>query len=128
MLLEYPNIKLELSNNLSENMALSAVQEDYIKIIWNFEQKNEISRPSSVAEVLQVKPPTVISMFRQLERLQLISYDKKSGALLTTKGRHRAEKLVRKHRLLETFLDRVLEVEDPILHDEAEKLEHVISD
>jgi len=109
-------------------MNLSSVQEDYIKIIWNFEQKKEISRPTSVAEIMHVKPPTVISMFKQLERLQLIKYNKKSGALLTTKGRFRAEKLVRKHRLLESFLDKVLEIEDPVLHDEAEKMEHVISD
>lgn len=109
-------------------MRLSAVQEDYIKIIWNLEQSHQLSRPKSVAEILNVKPPTVLSMFKQLERLGLISYNKKDGALLTTKGKTRAEKLVRKHRLLETFLEKVLEIEDPVLHDEAEKLEHVISD
>ena len=47
---------------------------------------------------------------------------------MTTIGKTRAEKLVRKHRLLESFLDKVLNIEDPVLHDEAEKLEHVISD
>ena len=109
-------------------MQLSAVQEDYIKIIWNLEQSHQMSRSKSVAEILKVKPPTVLSMFKQLERLNLISYNKKQGALLTAKGKIRAEKLVRKHRLLESFLDKVLEIEDPVLHDEAEKLEHVISD
>jgi DtxR family transcriptional regulator, Mn-dependent transcriptional regulator len=109
-------------------MILSAVQEDYIKIIWNLEQKNQIPRPVSVAEQMKVKPPTVLSMFKQLASLNLISYNKKEGALLTQKGKTRAEKLVRKHRLIETFLDKVLQIEDPVLHDEAEKLEHVISD
>lgn len=109
-------------------MNLSAIQEDYIKIIWNLEQKAEIPRPSSMAEIMNVKPPTVISMFKQLQRLRLISYDKKHGVLLTTEGKIKAEKLVRKHRLLETFLEKVLEIEDPVLHDEAEKLEHAISD
>ena len=109
-------------------MQLSAVQEDYIKIIWNLEQSHQVSRPKSVAEMLKVKPPTVLSMFKQLERLDLIRYNKKDGALLTSKGKTRAEKLVRKHRLLESFLDKVLQIEDPVLHDEAEKLEHVISD
>ena len=109
-------------------MRLSSVQEDYIKLIWNFEQSQQISRPKSVADILEVKPPTVLSMFKQLERLSLISYNKKEGALLTSIGKTRAEKLVRKHRLLESFLDKVLEIEDPVLHDEAEKLEHVISD
>ena len=109
-------------------MILSAVQEDYIKIIWNLQQNQIMSRPKSVAELLKVKPPTVLSMFKQLEKLNLIQYNKKDGALLTSKGKIRAEKLVRKHRLLETFLDKVLNIEDPVLHDEAEKLEHVISD
>ena len=109
-------------------MTLSAVQEDYIKIIWNLEQKDQIPRPTSVAELLKVKPPTVLSMFKQLERLNLISYNKKEGALLTSKGKTRAEKIVRKHRLIESFLDKVLQIEDPVLHEEAEKLEHVISD
>lgn len=109
-------------------MRLSSVQEDYIKIIWNLEQSRQLSRPKSVAEMLKVKPPTVLSMFKQLERLNLISYNKKDGALLTSRGKTRAEKLVRKHRLLESFLDKVLDIEDPVLHDEAEKLEHVISD
>jgi len=109
-------------------MQLSAVQEDYIKIIWNLEQSHQLSRPKSMAEILNVKPPTVLSMFKQLERLNLISYNKKEGALLTSKGKMRAEKLVRKHRLIESFLDKVLDIENPILHDEAEKLEHVISD
>ena len=109
-------------------MRLSAVQEDYIKIIWNLAQSQQISRSKSVAEIMNVKPPTVLSMFKQLERLSLITYNKKDGALLTSLGKTRAEKLVRKHRLLESFLDKVLEIEDPVLHDEAEKLEHVISD
>jgi len=109
-------------------MILSAIQEDYIKIIWNLEQSEQVSRPISVAELLNVKPPTVLSMFKQLEKLNLICYNKKEGALLTSKGKIRAEKLVRKHRLIETFLDKVLEIEDPVLHNEAERLEHVISD
>jgi DtxR family Mn-dependent transcriptional regulator len=109
-------------------MRLSAVQEDYIKIIWNLEQSKNVPRPKSVAELLNVKPPSVISMFKQLERLNLIRYNKKEGAVLTSMGKIRAEKQVRKHRLLESFLDNVLQIEDPVLHDEAEKLEHVISD
>ena len=50
-------------------MRLSAVQEDYIKIIWSLEQKDLMPRPKSVAELLKVKPTTVLSMFKQLEKL-----------------------------------------------------------
>jgi DtxR family Mn-dependent transcriptional regulator len=109
-------------------MDLSVAQEDYIKVIWNLEQTDQKPRPIAVADVLKLKPPTVLSMFRQLNRLNLITYNKKEGALLTLSGKVIAEKLVRKHRLIETFLENVLDIGDPVLHEEAEKLEHVISD
>ena len=81
-----------------------------------------------VADTLLVKPPTVLTMFRQLSRMGLISYDKYEGAKLTSTGCGEAEQLIRKHRLIETFLRTVLKIEEPLLHDEAEKLEHVISE
>ena len=107
---------------------ISRAQQDYIKIIWNLEQNTQAARMSRVADLIGVKPPTVLAMFRQLSRLQLINYDKRIGAVLTEKGRREAEDLIRKHRLIETFLSQVLSIEKPLLHDEAEKLEHVMSD
>ena len=110
------------------NEQISRTQQDYIKTIWNFEQGARAARMSSIADALGVKPPTVWAMFRQLKRLDLIDYDKKLGAVLTDKGRREAENLIRKHRLIETFLNQVLHIEKPLLHEEAEKLEHVMSD
>jgi DtxR family Mn-dependent transcriptional regulator len=109
-------------------MELSRTQQDYLKAVWNIERLGHAAKIKMVAEVLHVKPPTVSSMFNMLHRQGLISYDKKNGASLTQAGRHEAENLIRKHRLIETFLQQVLQVEEPLLHDEAEKLEHVISD
>jgi DtxR family Mn-dependent transcriptional regulator len=107
---------------------LSRTQQDYIKTIWNFEQLEKQAKMKVVADVLSVKPPTVLTMFRHLSRFGLITYDKRSGAKLTNSGREEAEQLIRKHRLIETFLKEVLNLEEPLLHNEAEKLEHVISD
>jgi DtxR family Mn-dependent transcriptional regulator len=109
-------------------MKLSRTQQDYIKTIWNLEQSQQLAKMTAVAATLSVKPPTVLSMFRQLVRLALIRYDKKRGASLTVSGRIEAERIIRKHRLIETFLKQVLKIEEPLLHNEAEKLEHVISD
>jgi DtxR family Mn-dependent transcriptional regulator len=109
-------------------MVISRTQQDYIKVIWNLEQDQQLAKMTTVAEILSLKPPTVLAMFRQLSRLALISYDKQQGAILTNSGRIEAERLIRKHRLIETFLNKVLHVEEPLLHNEAEKLEHVISD
>jgi DtxR family Mn-dependent transcriptional regulator len=107
---------------------LSRTQQDYIKAIWNLSQLEEKAKMKVVADILLVKPPTVLAMFRQLSKVGLISYDKREGAKLTVVGRGEAEQLIRKHRLIETFLRSVLKIEEPLLHDEAEKLEHVISD
>jgi len=107
---------------------LSITQQDYIKVIWNLDQSKEKAKMKVVADTLFVKPPTVLAIFKQLSKLGLISYDKHQGAQLTVTGRDEAEQLIRKHRLIETFLRSVLKIEEPLLHDEAEKLEHVMSD
>jgi len=107
---------------------LSRTQQDYLKTIWNVKRKGQMARIKIVAETLDVKPPTVLSMFHQLDQHGLMTYNKRSGAQLTEAGRREAEHLIRKHRLIETFLQEVLHIEEPLLHDEAEKLEHVMSD
>jgi DtxR family Mn-dependent transcriptional regulator len=113
---------------LVQTLNLSRTQQDYIKVIWNLNQIEEKAKMKVVADTLFVKPPTVLAMFRQLSRMELISYDKYQGAKLTAAGHEEAEQLIRKHRLIETFLRTVLKIEEPLLHDEAEKLEHVMSD
>jgi len=103
-------------------------QEDYLKIIWHLEQERKKATVKVVADNLGVKSPTVLSMFHQLEKSSLISYNKMDGARLSINGENNARKLVRKHRLIETFLETVLGMDEQHIHDEAEKLEHVISD
>jgi DtxR family transcriptional regulator, Mn-dependent transcriptional regulator len=103
-------------------------QEDYLKIIWHLQQQHKKAIAKVVADNLHLKSPTVLSMFRQLEKCSLLSYNKSDGALLSAKGEEIARKLVRKHRLIETFLETVLEMDALHIHEEAEKLEHVISD
>lgn len=103
-------------------------QEDYLKIIWHLEEERRKATVTVVAENLGVKSPTVLSMFHQLEKYELLTYNKSDGARLSLKGENTARKLVRKHRLIETFLETVLGMDEQHIHDEAEKLEHVISD
>jgi DtxR family Mn-dependent transcriptional regulator len=103
-------------------------QEDYLKIIWHLEQERKKATAKVVADNLGLKSPTVLSMFRQLQKSALITYNKIDGARLSQYGENNARKLVRKHRLIETFLETVLGMDEQHIHDEAEKLEHVISD
>jgi DtxR family Mn-dependent transcriptional regulator len=113
---------------LGDDVVLSNTQQDYIKAIWRLEEKLKPARMKTVAEEIGVKPPTVSAMFQQLTSLDLIMYDRRTGARLTRKGKTEAERVIRNHRLIETFLKKVLNLEEPLLHGEAEKLEHVISD
>lgn len=109
-------------------MNLSASQEDYLKLIWYMEFEQKKATPNAVAKLYEVKPPTVLSMFQQLVKMELIRYNKQDGASLTASGEQIARKLVRKHRLIETFLGRVFDLDNQCVHEEAERLEHVISD
>ncbi len=129
--LHFSEYMLDYTKNLLDKynyMELSKSQEDYLKIIWHIERCQEKVTATVVADKHKVKSPTVLSMFRQLSEMDLITYNKLNGAQLTENGEQLARKLIRKHRLIETFLEQVLKVDDPLLHDEAEKLEHVISD
>jgi DtxR family Mn-dependent transcriptional regulator len=107
---------------------LSASQEDYLKLIWYLEDEKKKATAKVVAELYDVRPPTVLSMFQQLSKMNLIEYNKSEGACLTKPGIKLARKLVRKHRLIETFLEKVLSLDEQLLHEEAERLEHVVSD
>lgn len=107
---------------------LSASQEDYLKLIWYLEDEKRKATAKTVAELYSVRSPTVLSMFQQLSKMKLIEYNKSDGARLTKTGSHIARKLVRKHRLIETFLEKVLGLDGNFLHNEAERLEHVVSD
>ena len=113
---------------MRKSMQLSASQENYLKIIWHLEQNRRRATAKVVADELNIKPPTVLAMFRQLQKMALLTYNKTQGACLTSIGEESARKLVRKHRLIETFLGRVLNMDEQQIHEEAERLEHVISD
>lgn len=109
-------------------MPLTKSQEDYLKLIWHAGKNGHKATVKMVADGLHVKSPTVHAMFRQLDSKGWITYNKNEGAILLDKGEDVARKLVRKHRLIETFLETVLEMDEQHIHEEAEKLEHVISD
>jgi DtxR family Mn-dependent transcriptional regulator len=109
-------------------MELSYTQQDYLKAIWKLEDGLQVAKMKLIASEIGVKPPTVSAMIRQLEHMNLITYSKQTGACLTGDGKREAEKIIRNHRLIETFLQEVFKLEEPLLHSEAEKLEHAISD
>ena len=109
-------------------MATSTV-EDYLKSILQITgQSGAEVTVGRIAADLKVTPGTVSSMMRTLSDEGLIEYLPRRSVTLLPEGRRQALQVVRRHRLLETFLVRVLKLDWAEVHEEAEILEHVVSD
>jgi len=108
---------------------LSAVMEDYLKAIFHIQQETgEDVSTSEIADHLDVTAPTVSSMLDKLEERGLIEREKYQGVSLTTDGERVALEVIRHHRLLEAYLTEHLDYSWADVHDEADRLEHHISD
>lgn len=83
---------------------------------------------NALAERLGVSPGTVTAMLKRMAALGLVSYEPYQGAELTTTGERMALEVIRHHRLLESFLAEALGMPWDRVHDEAEVLEHYISE
>jgi DtxR family Mn-dependent transcriptional regulator len=108
---------------------LSAKMEDYLKAVYEAQRDGEgpVST-SAVAEMLDVTPPTASSMLEKLEERGFLEREKYKGVRLTTEGETVALEVVRHHRLLETYLTEQLGYDWAAVHDEADRLEHHISE
>src|ERR671912_60465 len=100
---------------------------DYIKANWELGGVGSAST-KDVAGRLLVSPASVSNMFVRLQEMGLAEYERYQGASLTERGREEALRLVRRHRLIETFLLEHLGYDWQEVHDEAERLEHAVSD
>lgn len=107
---------------------LSQSQEDYLKALFQLGGGPGTVATSQLAERLCVSAPSAAEMLNKLAALGLVSHDRYRGASLTTSGRAIAVEMIRHHRLLEMYLSEKLGYAWHEVHDEAERLEHVISE
>lgn len=108
---------------------LSAKMEDYLKALYRLQRENEEAvTTSALAEALDVTPPTASSMLDTLEERDLVEREKYQGTRLTRDGETVALEVIRHHRLLETYLTEQLGFDWTEVHDEADRLEHHISE
>jgi DtxR family Mn-dependent transcriptional regulator len=108
---------------------LSAKMEDYLKAIYELkETEGEPVSTSTIAEHMDVTSPTVTSMMEKLAERELVDREKYSGVELTEEGETVALEVLRHHRLLETYLAEQLGYDWAEVHDEADRLEHHISE
>jgi DtxR family Mn-dependent transcriptional regulator len=108
----------------------SLTVENYIKTIHELCSKNQ-QQPAAtgqLAAALAVSPGTVTSMLKTLSESNLVTYVPYEGVRLTTAGSALALRVLRRHRLIELFLVRTLNLSWDEVHDEAEHMEHAVSD
>lgn len=105
------------------------VVQDYLKVIWTAQEwsPDKVST-KMLAERLGVSPSTASESVRKLAEQGLVDHEKYGAVSLTEQGRRAAVAMVRRHRLLETFLVRELGYSWDEVHDEAEVLEHAVTD
>jgi DtxR family Mn-dependent transcriptional regulator len=105
----------------------SVAVQDYLKAIHRMGGGEGIVSPNEIAVALGVKAPSVTGMLKRLSDAGWIAYTPKSGAQLTPSGLAEALRVIRRHRLVELFLTRVLGLDWSEVDTEAEALEHAIS-
>jgi DtxR family Mn-dependent transcriptional regulator len=116
-------------NDLAETRSPSSSVGDYLKAVWELAaDSGSAASTKDVAARLSVSPASVSNMFARLQEMGLVSYERYRGATLTGRGRKEALRLVRRHRLIETFLLEHLGYDWQEVHAEAERLEHAVSD
>ncbi|HTB70418.1 MAG TPA: metal-dependent transcriptional regulator [Solirubrobacteraceae bacterium] len=113
----------------TREVARSPAVEDYCKAIFTLESRTEEPvATNQLAERLALTPGSVSAMLKRLGELGLIEHHPYRGVRLTSGGRRVALEVIRHHRLLELFLAESLQMPWDRVHDEAEVLEHVISE
>src|SRR3954465_10136034 len=123
--------RISSKTSLAERQSAPATEavEDYAKAIYGLQRHEEGPvTTSALAERLGVAPSSVTAMLKRLDELDLVRYEPYHGVTLTAAGERVALEVIRHHRLIEAFLADALEMPWDRVHDEAEVLEHYISE
>ncbi|WP_428939810.1 metal-dependent transcriptional regulator [Fontivita pretiosa] len=108
----------------------SSTVENYLKQLYLQQQQSpeQLVSMGRLASVMRVVPGTATSMIKALADSGLVSYEPRTGVRLTSGGEQLALHVLRRHRLVELFLVKVLGLDWSEVHEEAEELEHAISE
>jgi len=109
---------------------ITRVIEDYLKTIYELTRSDQRATTNQIAEKMGVTPASVTNMIQKLAETDppLLDYRKHHGVQLTLEGERVALEIIRHHRLLEMFLHETLGYSWDEVHEEADRLEHVISE
>src|SRR5215210_4610123 len=112
------------------DQSLTISIQDYLKHIYELTENGESATTNALARKLKISAPSVTGMIQKLASAKpaLVEYQKHQGVTLTKEGRKAALEVIRHHRLLEAWLVQTLGYSWDEVHEEAERLEHVISE
>lgn len=110
------------NDKISENI------EEYLEVLYRNGSNKEQVSTTTLSKELGIAPGSVTQMLKKLETLGYIDYTPYRGASLTDEGMKIAQKITRKHRILEKFLRDVLKVKEENVHEQACEMEHSLSD
>jgi DtxR family transcriptional regulator, Mn-dependent transcriptional regulator len=107
---------------------LTHSMQDYLKTIFMLTADHTRVPTTRIAQTLNVQPASVTSMIKKLADCHLVDHQSYHGVALTESGRTAALEMIRHHRLLETYLSTALGYDWADVHEEADRLEHYISE
>lgn len=108
---------------------LSPSMQNYVKVIWSLQEWSDTPvSPTRISEGVGVRLSTVSDALRKLADLEMVEHVRYGSVSLTEQGRKHAVAMIRRHRLLETFLVQIIGYEWDEVHEEADRLEHAVSD
>jgi len=105
---------------------LSATLEDYLQVIYRFQQEKHFARVSDVASVLKVARSAVTAALHSLSGKGLVNYQPYEPVTLSAKGREKAEQIALRHRIISDFLENVLDIPKNQAQSAACKMEHSV--
>ncbi len=107
---------------------MSTSTEEYLEALYTLTQDGKTASTTAISKRLKIAPASVTEMLRKLADSGYVDYSPYQGVTLTAKGFEIAEKMTRKHRLLERFLHDMLKIGNNRVHKEACEMEHALSD
>jgi len=115
-------------NAVIQHEPLTRSVEDYLKAIYRLTPEGRAAGTSEIANLLELSPASVSGMVKRLSEHGLLEHVPYKGVQLTEEGRRAALRTIRRHRLIEAYLVAFLGYTWDTVHDEAERLEHAVSD
>jgi DtxR family Mn-dependent transcriptional regulator len=115
-------------NAAIQHETLTRSVEDYLKAIYRLSPQGRPASTSEIAQRLELSPASVSGMVKRLSEQGLLEHAPYKGVQLTPEGRRAALRMLRRHRLIEAYLVAFLGYTWDTVHDEAERLEHAVSD